>query len=111
MGSRYMKHFNFADMKGGWFVGDFSPSAFRTNAVEVCYKHHPVGERWPTHFHALATEINLLVRGSMRLNDTDLKLGDIFILEPGELATPEFLSNCELVVVKVPSIPGDKHLR
>lgn len=104
-----MKHFHFANMIGGWFVGDFNPTAYRTCVAEVCYKHHHAGERWPTHFHAVATEVNLLVRGSMRMNGTELRPGDIFVLDPGEPATPEFLEDCELVVVKVPSVRGDKH--
>ena len=37
-----------------------------------------------------------------------LEAGDVFTIEPGEVAEPHFLTNVELVVVKIPSIPKDK---
>ena len=46
----------------------------------------------------------------MKLNGINLKKGHIFILYPGEVAIPEFLTNCELIVVKTPSIKGDKYI-
>ena len=33
-------------MIGGWFVGDFSPSAFHTKAAEVCCKHYNILSIW-----------------------------------------------------------------
>lgn len=105
-----MKRYQFETMKGGWFVGDFQPTAFRTGAAEVSYKRHAKGEAWPKHYHAVATEINLLVEGRMRIADQTFQAGDIFVMEPGEVADPEFLDECELVVVKVPSMPNDKYI-
>jgi len=32
-----------------------------------------------------------------------LEAGDIFIIEPYEISDPEFLEDCEVVVVKTPS--------
>ena len=103
-----MKRYRIEDMKGGWFVGNFEPTAYKTKAAEVCLKRHPKGEVWPSHYHAVATEINLLFRGSMRLNGDMLREGDVFVIEPGEVAAPVFLSDCEIVVVKVPSLSNDK---
>ena len=71
---------------------------------------HPQGEIWDNHYHKIATEINYLIRGKMNLSGTTLEEGDIFILQPGEIAIPEFLTDCELVVVKTPSIKGDKYI-
>ncbi len=98
------------DMKGGWFVGDFEPTAYKTKDFEVSYKTHPKGEIWDNHYHKIATEINYLIRGKMKLSGTTLEEGDIFILHPGEIAIPEFLTDCELVVVKTPSVKGDKYI-
>jgi len=39
-----------------------------------------------------------------------LKAGDVFKINPGEIADPVFLKDCELIVVKVPSVPGDKYV-
>lgn len=98
------------DMKGGWFVGDFLPTSFRTAACEVCYKKHAKGEKWDRHYHAVATEINLLVKGRMRIQDTELKEGVVFVILPNEVADPEFLEDCEVVIVKVPSVKNDKYV-
>ena len=96
------------DMIGGWFVGNFSPTAYTTNDVEVSYKLHPKGEIWDTHYHEKVTEVNLLVRGEMILQGKKLIAGDIFTLNPYEIADPEFLEDCEIVCVKLPGITNDK---
>tara|TARA_R110001599_G_scaffold62402_1_gene173753 strand:+ start:2375 stop:2701 length:327 start_codon:yes stop_codon:yes gene_type:complete len=104
-----MKIFNFKDMKGGWFIGDFEPSAYKTKGFEVCYKEHRKDEIWETHYHKIATEINLLITGKMIIQDITIAAGDIFVLKPGEIADPTFLEDCSLIVVKTPSITNDKY--
>ncbi|GAA3623140.1 hypothetical protein GCM10022419_131010 [Nonomuraea rosea] len=105
-----MKTFREEDMLGGWFVGDFVPSAFRTDTAEVCLKRHKKDEQWPTHYHAVAVEINLVVEGELTINERRFGPGDGFVIECGEVAEPRFLTDCCLVVVKVPSVPGDKYI-
>ena len=53
-----MKILNIKDMEGGWFVGNFSPTAFKTEDFEVCYKVHKKGETWDYHYHKKSHEIN-----------------------------------------------------
>jgi quercetin dioxygenase-like cupin family protein len=96
------------DMKGGWFVGDFTPTAYNTKDFELCYKEHTKGEQWDTHYHKEGTEINLLLEGKMIIQNTELNSGDIFILHPYEIADPIFLEDCKVVILKTPSVPGDK---
>ena len=91
----------------GWFIGNFEPSAFKTDAFEVCMKKHPKGEKWPKHYHKIITEINYLIRGKMTIQNTTFEAGDVFILEPYDVADPDFLEDCELIVVKVPYVKGD----
>lgn len=105
-----MKVYKMSDMIGGWFIGDFEPTTFNTENFEVCYKQHPKGEEWDTHYHKISTEINYIIRGEMMINDDLLKEGDIFILEPNEVSKPEFLTDCELIVVKTPSAKNDKYI-
>lgn len=95
-------------MKGGWFVGNFEPSSFQTEQFEVCYKFHEKGEKWETHYHKIATEINYLVKGRMTIQGKELKTGDIFILKPYEIANPIFLEDCTVVIIKTPSSTQDK---
>lgn len=97
-------------MKGGWFVGDFLPTAYNTKDFEVCYKFHEKNSKWDTHYHKLSIEITFLIRGQMTLQNKTLKTGDIFVMYPYEVANPVFLEDCELMVVKVPSVPGDKYI-
>ena len=94
-------------MIGGWFIGNFD-CAYITDAVEVSYKNHPKGDQWDIHYHEKVTEINLLVRGNMILQGVELNVGDIFTLNPYEIADPEFLEDCEIVCVKLPGIQNDK---
>lgn len=98
-----MKVHKIADMVSGWFVGGFEPTVHYTEDFEVNYRLHPAGQHWDTHYHTKVKEINLLVRGKMTLQDQELNAGDIFVLEPWEIANPVFLEDCEVVTVKVPS--------
>jgi quercetin dioxygenase-like cupin family protein len=105
-----MKIFDFSKMKGGWFVGNFEPTAYKTELFEVSYKIHPKGEVWESHYHKVAVEINLLVSGRMRIQDTEIKAGDIFVLEQNEVADPIFHEDCHIICVKTASVKGDKYL-
>jgi hypothetical protein len=103
-----MLKYRLEDMIGGWFVGNFEPSAFVTDKFEICYKFHKLGEFWDEHYHRVATEINLLVRGKMLINNEEINAGEIFIIEPLHKVKPHFLTDCELVVIKTPSVQNDK---
>jgi len=100
----------YKDYKGGWFIGDFEPSAYKTNAFEVCYKVHKKGEKWDIHYHKLGTEINYLIKGKMSLQNKELTSGDIFIMLPFEIANPIFLEDCEMLIIKTPSNTKDKYI-
>ena len=97
-------------MKGGWFVGNFEPSVFKTENFEVGYLEHKKGDLWDKHYHKHATEISLIVRGRVKVNDEIYSKGDIFIIEPNETVDPLFLEDTEVVVVKAPSIMNDKYV-
>lgn len=96
------------DTIGGWYVGNFPDAAYQTKGLEVSYKIHKQGEKWDWHYHEHLDEINLLVRGTMRIQGRVLLAGDIFILEPMEIADPTFIEDCEVVCVKVPNFTNDK---
>ena len=104
-----MKVYRMETMKGGWFVGNFEPTAHKTNDFEVSVKLHPQGEKWDIHYHKIAREINAIVSGNMTLQNTHLHAGDIFVLEPGEIADPVFHTDCTIVCVKTPSVLNDKY--
>ena len=105
-----MEIFKIEEMTGGWYAGDFHPVAYRTKDFEICYKKHVKGEEWSKHFHKEADEINYLRSGRMLIQCTELVSGDIFILRKNEVADPVFLEDCEVFIVKTPSVPGDKFI-
>jgi len=105
-----MRTFDPSDMFRGWYIGDFEPSAYRTKDFEVAVMQHKAGEDWPAHYHSLSDEINYLLEGRMILNGVSLTAPTIFVIERNEVADPQFITDCKLVVVKTPSAPGDKHI-
>lgn len=98
------------DMIGGWFVGDFEPTAYKTKDFEVSYKLHPKGEEWEVHYHKTADEINFLFKGRMIIQGTEINEGDIFVIRKYEVADPVFLEDCHIVCVKTNSLKGDKYI-
>jgi len=103
-----MKIRRIEDMTRGWFVGGFEPTAWYTKDFEVGYRVHAKGSR-ENHYHTVVTEINLMVSGSLKMQDQILKPGDIFIIEPWEITNAEFLEDSGIICVKVPSA-NDKRL-
>ena len=95
--------------KGGWFVGNFEPTVFKTDQFEVSYKLHYKDEDWPKHHHKESTEINFLLHGKMLINDILIESGKIFVIEKNESVKPIFLEDCELIVIKTPSVANDKY--
>ena len=106
---KIMQKFNISEMHRGWFIGDFEPSVLKTDLFEVGILKHKKGENWPEHYHAIATEYNVLVDGSMSINGIMIEVGEIFILKKKEKSKPIFYEDCTVLCVKVPSIPGDKY--
>lgn len=94
---------------GGWFIGNFDPSVVKTEQFEVSYKLHYKNENWTKHHHKIATEVNFLIRGRMSINDIIIGPGKIFVIEKNESVKPIFLEDCELIVVKFPSVKNDKY--
>lgn len=99
-----------SDMKGGWFVGDFTPVLLRTKDAEVAVKSYAKGVTEGRHVHRVAHEITVILNGSARMNGETFHHGDIVMLEPGEPTDFEALTDVTTVVVKMPSVIGDKYL-
>ncbi len=105
-----MKKYRIDDMEGGWFVGNFQPSAFTTKDFEVAFVKHKKGQFWEKHYHKISTEITLILKGKVKINDQIYSPGDIFVIYPKEVADPTFLEDSEVVVVKTPSDVNDKYV-
>ena len=99
-----------AEMKRGWFVGNFEPTAYRTDDVEIAVKHYAAGDSEARHVHRVATELTAVVAGRVRMDGRELEAGELVTLEPGEPSDFQALTDAVVVAVKLPAVPGDKHL-
>jgi hypothetical protein len=96
-------------MVKGWFVGDFAPAVLRSTACEVAVKHYAAGDREDVHHHKVATEITLIVSGEVEMMGQRWSAGDIVVVEPGEATDFLAVTDAVNVVVKLPSVAGDKY--
>ncbi len=104
-----MKVLELSKMTKGWFVGNFSPTALVTNAVEVAVKKYRAGDYEPAHHHKIATEITVIVEGRVQMNGIEYGPDSILVIEP---STPtDFLALTDVVttVVKLPGANDDKY--
>jgi hypothetical protein len=105
-----MELFNINDLKGGWFVGNFDPTLYKTEDFEVAVKQYKKGDYERKHFHKIATEFTVIVYGEVEMNKIKYTAGQIIKIAPGE-ATDFFVPSDMAIttVLKVPSVPNDKY--
>lgn len=105
-----MKTYKHTDMIKGWFVGDFSPTSYQTQAAEVAFKSYKSGDYEASHHHKIATEITFIQSGEVAMNGVSYRTGDILVIEPGESTDFRALTDVLTVVVKVPGAQNDKYM-
>lgn len=106
-----MEIYNLKDMIKGWFVGNFEPTIIKTEAFEVGVKNYKAGDKEEWHVHKIATEITVILNGTVEMNNKKFESGDIIVLRPNNGTDFKALSDVSTVVVKVPSAKGDKYNR
>jgi len=104
-----MKLFKLGDMFNGWFIGDFIPTVYPSKNFEVALKKYTAGQVEERHTHKIAKEITLVVGGKVLMNGMEYSEGDIIFINPGESTDFKSITNSSTVVVKIPSIKGDKY--
>ena len=92
----------------GWFIGDFDGAVHRTKDFEVTYQKNGRGQT-ASHIHRIAQEITLIISGRQICNGEMFEAGDICVLESGDISQIEYLEETEVVTIKTPSVPSDKH--
>lgn len=105
-----MKTARLGDMVRGWFVGNFEPTLYRTNDVEVAVRCYKAGDYEGAHYHKVATELTVIVSGCVRMNGAEYDAGDIVVMEPGDVTDFEALTDAVNVVVKLPGANNDKYV-
>ena len=101
---------NLSEYKNGWLLGNFSPAVIHTSDFEVCVKTFKVGDREISHYQVIATEITVVLSGRVRMGEILLAEDEILVIEPGEIADFEALTDCKVLGIKFPSLPEDKVL-
>ena len=97
------------NMFKGWFIGDFEPSLYKTNDVEVGVKYYKEGDYEPSHFHKIATEFTVILDGRVEMNGNIYESGSILKILPNESTDFKALTNVKTVVVKIPGASNDKY--
>lgn len=77
-----MKVNKLSEMFRGWVVGNFEPSLFKTDDVEVAVKKYIAGDKEEKHYHKIATEITIVTSGMVLMNGVVYNEGDIITIEP-----------------------------
>ena len=105
-----MKIAKLDQMIGGWFIGDFEPNIVRTKDFEVGIKYYKRGDKEPLHVHKIGSEITVIESGKVIMMDTVINAGEIIMLSPGDATSFEALEDTTTIVIKFPSVIGDKYI-
>lgn len=97
-------------MTKGWFVGNFSPTLYSTNDVEVAVKYYKAGDYEAAHYHKIATEITVIVSGVVKMNGIEYREGDIIVMEPNDVTDFIAVTDAVNTVVKIPGANNDKYV-
>ena len=103
------KH-DLSEMYKGWFIGNFEPSLYKTNDVEVGVKSYIAGEYEASHYHKIATEFTVIISGEVEMSGVQYGPGAIIKIEPGTSTDFKALTDTTTVVVKVPGASNDKYI-
>lgn len=105
-----IEKYNLNEMVKGWFIGNFEPSLFKTEAFELAVKSYKEGDFEEEHYHKVATEFTVVIEGLIELNGVQYGVNDIIKIQPGDCAKFKSITNSLTVVVKIPGAINDKYL-
>lgn len=104
-----LEKYSLEEMFKGWFIGNFDPSLFKTNDVEVGVKKYKAGDFENAHFHKIATELTVIISGEIEMNGKRYKENDIIKILPGVVTDFKSITDSVTVVVKLPGANNDKY--
>jgi hypothetical protein len=97
------------DFFKGWLIGDFEPSIFRSKDIEVGVKNYKSGDVESKHVHKFSTEYTIVLSGKVKMLNNIYSEGDIATIEPNIPNQFECLEDAMLLIIKTPSVIGDKY--
>ncbi len=105
-----MKVSRLSEMTKGWFIGNFEPALYKTNDCEVAVKSYKAGDYEEKHYHKIAAEFTVVVKGRVKMFGQEFKEGDMIVADPGDATDFTALTDAVNVVVKIPGANDDKYL-
>ena len=93
----------------GWFIGNFEPSLYKTENVEVGVKRYKAGDCEPAHYHKLATEFTVIIEGEVEMSGKIYRKDEIILIKPGVATNFIAITDTVTVVVKIPGATNDKY--
>lgn len=105
-----IEQYELEDMVNGWFIGNFKPTLFATNDVEVAVKIYKAGDAESAHYHKIATEFTVILNGVVEMNGVRYEHGAIVKIKPGVSSNFKALTDTTTVVVKIPGACNDKFI-
>lgn len=101
----------------GWFFGHFmDKDLLKSNLVEIAFQD--ISNQKPKtedkHFHKLSVEINIVLSGTVKLKINGerktVSKGEFYIIYPfTTIEAVEAVGNTQLIIVRAPSLKGDKY--
>jgi hypothetical protein len=104
-----MEYFKLDDMLNGWFIGNFEPSLYNTNEVEVAIKKYKAGDFENAHYHKIATEFTAVIRGEVEMNGRRFRENEIIKIAPNVITSFKAITDVITLVVKLPGANNDKY--
>ena len=104
-----LEKYKLEDMIKGWFIGNFEPSLYTTNDVDVGIKKYSAGDYENAHYHKIATEFTVIISGTVEMTGVKYLENEIIKIIPGVKTNFKAITDVVTVVVKVPGANNDKY--
>lgn len=104
-----MESYQWEDMEGGYFVGDFEPAAAKSGDVEISFKYIYKGTLDAQYYRSIDTETMFIARGQLDVDGTVYKKNDILVWEPNEIINIFALEDSEIFIIKMPGTARDTY--
>jgi len=105
-----IEQYRIEEMVKGWFIGNFEPTLYQTNDVEVGIKQYKAGDHETSHYHKISTEFTVVLNGEVEMSGKRYKDGDIIKINPGVSTDFKAITDVTTVVVKIPGANNDKYV-
>jgi hypothetical protein len=99
-----MRVFNINQFTKGWIVGNFNPSVFKSEEIEVAHHFHKRGFVSELHYHTKSEELSYIVTGKAYVDDNIIEAGCGWVYEAYECSNVIFLEDTNLIVIRTPSV-------